>query len=230
MRNVLAVGAHPDDIELGCGATLLAHHAAGDAVTMLVMTNGQNGAGDAATVAGRRAEQEAAAALLGARLRWGGLVDCAVDADVTTIAIIEDAIAATAADIVYVHAPNDAHQDHRAIAAATLSAARRLPSVLHYQSPSTQAFTPSVFVDVTTHLAGKIAALRTHTSQLQLSATVDLDAVEATARYWGFQARLGAAEGFLPARYVLDLTPAADRNDPANPAVLPLRGRAQPAA
>ena len=43
MRNVLAVGAHPDDIELGCGATLLAHHAAGDVVTLLVMTGGESG-------------------------------------------------------------------------------------------------------------------------------------------------------------------------------------------
>jgi LmbE family N-acetylglucosaminyl deacetylase len=36
--NVLAVGAHPDDIELGCGAALLAHRRAGHAVTLLVMT------------------------------------------------------------------------------------------------------------------------------------------------------------------------------------------------
>ena len=64
--NVLAVGAHPDDIELGCGGALLAHAAAGDTVTMLVVTGGENGPGDDARTAGRRAEQERAAALLGA--------------------------------------------------------------------------------------------------------------------------------------------------------------------
>ena len=81
MRRVLAVGAHPDDIELGCGATLLAHSAAGDAVTMLVMTGGENGPGDDATITGRRLEQEQAARTLGARLLWGGQVDCTVTPD-----------------------------------------------------------------------------------------------------------------------------------------------------
>ena len=46
-KSVLAVGAHPDDIELGCGASLLAHAAAGDVVTMLVMTGGESGPGAA---------------------------------------------------------------------------------------------------------------------------------------------------------------------------------------
>ena len=45
MRSVLAVGAHPDDIELGCAGTLAAHRAVGDSVTMLVLTGGQNGPG-----------------------------------------------------------------------------------------------------------------------------------------------------------------------------------------
>ncbi len=80
MRRVLAIGAHPDDIELGCGATLLAHHAAGDQVTMLVVTGGENGP-VGSDGPGRRRGQEAAARILGARLRWGGLVDCAVASD-----------------------------------------------------------------------------------------------------------------------------------------------------
>ena len=66
MRSVLAIGAHPDDIELGCGATLLAHSAAGDQVTMFVMTGGENGPGDDSAIVGRRAEQEQAARTLGA--------------------------------------------------------------------------------------------------------------------------------------------------------------------
>ena len=132
MRRVLAVGAHPDDIELGCGATLLAHSAAGDAVTMLVMTGGENGPGDDETIVGRRLEQEQAARTLGAGLLWGGQRDCAVTPDAATVAVVERAIKETDADLVYVHAPDDSHQDHRAVAAATLSAARRLPRVMHY--------------------------------------------------------------------------------------------------
>src|SRR3954466_9356964 len=208
MRRVLAVGAHPDDVELGCGATLLAHSAAGDAVTMLVMTGGENGPGDDAAVVGRRAEQEEAARTLGARLLWGGLRDCTLTPDATTVAVVERALQMTDADVVYVHAPDDSHQDHRATAAATLSAARRLSRVLHYQSPSTLTFTPSVFVDVTAHLTGKLTALAAHASQVELSAMVEPDAVVASARHWGAQARIGYAEAFAPTRIVLDLAPA----------------------
>jgi LmbE family N-acetylglucosaminyl deacetylase len=52
--SVLAIGAHPDDIELGCGGALAKHVASGDDVTMLVITAGSAGPGD---VAHRVAEQ-----------------------------------------------------------------------------------------------------------------------------------------------------------------------------
>ena len=203
-KSVLAVGAHPDDIELGCGATLLAHAAAGDVVTMLVMTGGESGP----RAAHRHDEQRAAARTLGAGLRWGGLRDCQLVADSATVAVVEAVLAETAADLVYVHAPEDSHQDHRATAAATLSAARRLARVLHYQSPSTLSFAPTVFVDVTAHLSGKLAALGVHTSQIEFSSMVEPDAVQASARHWGAQARIGYAEAFVPTRMVLDLAPA----------------------
>jgi LmbE family N-acetylglucosaminyl deacetylase len=209
VRRVLAIGAHPDDVELGCGGTLLAHAAAGDAVSVLVMTGGENG--PAATSAERRAEQEAAARVLGARLLWGGLTDCQVVADAAAVSVVERAIASVGADVVYVHAPEDSHQDHRAVAAATLSAARKLSQVVHYQSPSTLGFAPTVFVDVTGFLSGKLAALRAHASQVEASAMVEPDAVVAAARYWGAQARVGYAEAFAPTRLVLDLAAAVDR-------------------
>ena len=71
MRSVLAVGAHPDDIELGCGGALAAHRAAGHTLTMLVLSDGGNGPG----TADRWAEQDAAARVLDAGLVWGGLAD-----------------------------------------------------------------------------------------------------------------------------------------------------------
>jgi LmbE family N-acetylglucosaminyl deacetylase len=211
MRSVLAIGAHPDDVELGCGATLLAHAAAGDTVTMLVMTGGENGPGDPAQVTGRRREQEAAARSLGARLVWGGMRDCMLTADAGTVALIEGVLEETAADVVYVHAPDDSHQDHRAVASATQGAARRLSRVLHYQSPSTLSFSPTVYVDVTAHLTGKLHALGAHVSQVELSPMVEPDAVVASARHWGAQARIGYAEAFAPTRMVMDLAPVPRR-------------------
>ena len=65
-----------------------------------------------------------------------------MSADATTIAAIEAVIAEVGADVVYVHAPDDSHQDHRAVASATVSAARKLSRVVHYQSPSTLGFAP----------------------------------------------------------------------------------------
>ncbi len=211
MRSVLAIGAHPDDVELGCGATLLAHAAAGDTVTMLVMTGGENGPGDPEQVGGRALEQEAAARSLGARLVWGGLHDCLLTADAATVALVERVLEETGADVVYVHAPDDSHQDHRAVASATQGAARRLSRVLHYQSPSTLSFTPTVYVDVTAHLTGKLHALGAHASQVELSAMVEPDAVVASARHWGAQARIGYAEAFAPTRMVMDLAPVPRR-------------------
>ena len=130
-RSVLAIGAHPDDIELGCGATLLAHVAAGDRVTMLVLTGGENGPG----VAARRDEQVAAAATIGANLRWGGMQDCALTPDAATVSLIEAVLAEIDADVVYVHAPEDSHQDHRPLRQPPSAAGRRHPRLLHYPEP-----------------------------------------------------------------------------------------------
>jgi LmbE family N-acetylglucosaminyl deacetylase len=207
MRSVLAIGAHPDDIELGCGGALAAHRAAGDPVTMLVVTGGQNGPG---STAGRRAEAEAAARNLDCLLQWGRLVDCAVTADAPTIALIEKAIRDVDADVIYVHAPDDSHQDHRAVTAATLSAARHGRRILHYRSPSTTRFEPTVFVDISAHLDRKIDALSCHRSQVENSAMVDPEVVAASARHFGAQARVRYAEAFMPARFVWDLTPVME--------------------
>jgi LmbE family N-acetylglucosaminyl deacetylase len=204
MRSVLAVGAHPDDIELGCAGTLAAHRAAGDSVTMLVLTGGQNGPG---ANADRRAEAEAAARALDCLLVWGRMVDCSVSPDSSTIAAIENVITGVDADVLYVHAPDDSHQDHRAAAAATLSAARHSGRVLHYRSPSTIRFEPTVFVDVSAHLDRKLTALGCHRSQIEGSSMVEPDVVAASARHFGAQARLRYAEAFAPARFVWDLTP-----------------------
>jgi LmbE family N-acetylglucosaminyl deacetylase len=205
MRRVLAVGAHPDDIELGCGGTLAAHRSAGDAVTMLVLTRGQNGPGEPEL---RSREQERAAAALGAELVWGWQADCAVTADAVLVAAVEDVIERLDADVVYVHGPQDTHQDHRAAAAAVLSAARHTRRVLHYRSPSSTAFEPTLFVDIATHLDTKLDAVGCHRSQVEGSAMVEPDVVVASARHYGAQARIRYAEPFAVARFVWDLAPA----------------------
>ena len=199
--NVLAVGAHPDDIELGCGGALLQHVARGDHVTMFVMTAGQRGI----TTSSRVFEQQDAARVLGASLRWGSFEDGSIPDGAPTILAIDEAIIGTNAQVVYTHAPRDSHQDHRAVALATLAAARRMRGVLYYETPSTQRFEPTVFVEIADTLDDKFRALCAHESQVMRDGSIDLEALAATARFRGAQARVSHAEGFESSRLLWDL-------------------------
>lgn len=205
---VLAVGAHPDDIELGCGGALLAHRARGDEVTLLVMTTGEEGPQDARS---RIGEQEDAADLLGATLLWGGFRDGAVPLDRSAVNVVQDAIEASGADLVYGHATSDTHQDHRATSAAVLAATRRASRVLLFESPTTVTFAPVIYVDIATLVEAKLNLLRAHMSQVLKNGLVDLDALEAQARYHGFRARVRNAEAFESERFLLELTQPAVR-------------------
>jgi len=199
---VLAIGAHPDDIELGCGATLLAHAGRGHAVSLLVMTTGEQGPQAARS---RTHEQEDAARLLGADLYWGNFEDGAVPEGRAAVNAIEAVLRETQADLVYTHHPRDTHQDHRATAVATLSATRRLSTVLQYEAPTSIGFVPSVYIDVEGFLDAKLAVLRAHASQVDRNGLVDLEAVAAQARYRGFTARVRHAEGFMCERLLFNL-------------------------
>lgn len=203
---VLAIGAHPDDIELGCGGTLTRHVAAGDAVTMLVMTDGQSGPGD---VSGRLDESRAAASVIGAEVMFGHLMDGEVSPGRETVQVIEAAIRAISPSIIYTHGEDDSHQDHRSICAATLSAARNVATLLHYQSPSARRFHPTYFVALDDEaLQVKMEALNRHASQVENSTRVNFDALDAAARFWGMQARTRYAEGFEISRVLANPTQA----------------------
>ena len=204
MTNVLAVGAHPDDIELGCGGTIAKHNARGDKVTLLVVTKGESGTGDVST---RAKETERAASVLGAaRVLWGDHPDGLVSTnELGLVHLIENAIRTYRIDRVYTHCQADSHQDHRAVALASLGAARHVRCLLAYDSPSSLGFAPSVFVDISGYLDKKLQALNEHISQVDRSAMASTKLVSTNAGYRGFQARVEAAEGFVPLRLMLDL-------------------------
>lgn len=199
--NVLAIGAHPDDIELGCAGTLIKHVASGDSVTMLVVTMGEVGPG---AVSEREAEQHRAAEVIGAEVVFGNLPDCEVSLrELELVHLIEHTIRETGTTVIYTHGLLDTHQDHRAVALASLGAARHCGRILAYDAPSSYGFTPTVFVDVTDSLEKKVAALQCHTSQIEASVMASPELVRTSAGYRGHQARVPAAEGFMPHRLVL---------------------------
>ena len=199
---VLAIGAHPDDVELGCGGALLRHVAQGDSVSILVMTTGQRGTvGDTSRVH----EQQDSARVLGVRLLWGGFEDGSVPSGPDAITVIDRAGEYTRADVMYTHAAADTHQDHRSTAIASQAAARRIGTVLCYETPSSQSFEPNVFVEIDDVLEAKLAALRSHWSQVLRAGPVDLEAITAQARFRGFQGRVMHAEAFESNRFLWNL-------------------------
>ncbi len=103
-----------------------------------------------------------------------------------TIDIIQAAIGELRPTHVYTHCAEDTHQDHRAVHAASLVAARGVPNVYCYQAPSsTVEFRPNRFVDITEFIKRKIEAIDAYKSQVERMDALQHDVIVATARYWG---------------------------------------------
>ncbi len=195
---VLAIGAHPDDVEIGVGGILAAHRAAGNRVVVLTLSRGARG-GDADD---RQHESLAAAELLGARLFMEDLEDTQISAADPTVGIIERVVAEVRPDIVYTHSAHERHQDHRAVHAATLVAARSVRTVCCYQSPSaTIDFRPTRFVPIDGFTDAKLALIRCFESQTEVRAYLEPDFVLATARYWS---RFGGGTSCEPLEVIKD--------------------------
>lgn len=181
-KRVLAIGAHPDDVELGCGGALARHRSRGDMVHILTLSRGAAG-GDANV---RAREAQHAAELLGATLEFGNLRDAHISEGAETIRIIQAAIRKLRPTHVYTHSWEDTHQDHRAVHTASIVAARGVPNVYCYQSPSsTVDFSPNRFVDITDFIKAKLGAIGAYKSQVARSSMLQDDVILATARYWG---------------------------------------------
>lgn len=193
-ERVLAVGAHPDDVEIGCGGALLDHRRRGDQIVILTLSRGAIG-GDQLR---RMAEAEAAASRVGARLLLADLPDTRLDPGVETIRLIEAVVKSVDPTVVYVHSKHDNHQDHRAVHTAVISASRQVPRVYAYQSPSaTNDFSPTRFVPVDGVIAQKVEVLSLFESQNE-RAYLEPEMVIASARYWarGLAPRARYAEPF----------------------------------
>lgn len=203
---ILALGCHPDDIEFGCGGTLRKYADAGHEICMMVMTEGHAG-GESVT---RRSEQEAAAEIIGSeRLYWGEYRDTELPLSRELIQEIEVVIAEVAPDFIFVHYGDDTHQDHRTLNKATVTATRYTRNVLFYEGPTTQNFTPTVFVAIGEVMEHKIRALEAHASQVRKTNIGDLNILElaeAAALFRGTQARVKRAEGFCPLRLFINVS------------------------
>jgi LmbE family N-acetylglucosaminyl deacetylase len=197
-RRVLAIGAHPDDLELACGGTLAKFVDSGHEVQGLVMSDGHRG-GDALE---RSLDAQRGAAFMGLT---GMTHHNFTDTDLLRhsqemVGVIEAAIARYNPDIILTHSNHDQHQDHQAVHVATLRAARQHHSILCYESPSaTRDFSPSVFVDIDDYVDAKVQAVKMHSDQLA-KPYMTPERVRGIASFRGGQARRRVAEAYEPVR------------------------------
>jgi LmbE family N-acetylglucosaminyl deacetylase/ActR/RegA family two-component response regulator len=195
---VLAVGAHPDDVEIGVGGLLAAHRAAGDSVVILTLSRGDRG-GEAEH---RQHESLAAAELIGARLFLEDLEDTRISAADPTVSIIEKIVSEVSPTVVYTHSQHDRHQDHRAVHQAVSVATRRVPTLACYQSPSaTVDFHPNRFVPIDGFTDTKLALLQCFATQSGIRDYLEPTFVLATARYWS---RFGGGTSCEPLEVIRD--------------------------
>ena len=188
---VLAIGAHPDDIEIGAGALVAKALAHGHDVHFLILTG----------VADRQTEARLAAGELGVpaeQVYFAGFTDGHLRADGHSVQRVRNLLAAgrIVPDVVVTHAQADSHNDHveaHRIAHAVL----RRTVFLHYSihvSSEVDRFAPRVFVEVAgDRLARKASALARHRSQHARITKADLSKYET---WLGGLARLDRAEGF----------------------------------
>lgn len=203
--NILAIGAHPDDIEFGCGGTLMRYAQKRHKITLLILTAGEVGGSPDA----RMREQEKAAHYLKAKkVIWGNFKDTDIPSDRSVIMTVEKAIHETKPELVLFNYVADIHQDHRAVAHAALSATRYIKEVLFYEVPTSQNFDPDVFVDISSVMEKKLQLLKIHCSQVNRTRVQNLNILESAkscAVFRGYQGRVKHAEGFKALRILKNI-------------------------
>ena len=222
MVNVLAVGSHPDDIEILCGGTLAKCVARGDSVTMVCAANGDCGSaihGREEIAAIRRKEAEAAAAIIGAGYYCLDYRDLEIPVDMEARTKLVEIVRRCKPDLVIAHAPNDYMLDHRNAGAlaevasfdATIPNLKtesptygRIAPVYYMDTVAGIGFEPTEYVNISEHFETKARMLACHESQVAWlkhhdGIHVD-DMMEIVARFRGVQAGVAFAEGFRPAQ------------------------------
>jgi LmbE family N-acetylglucosaminyl deacetylase len=215
---VLAIGAHPDDLEIICGGTLALFVQKGFRVCLCHLTNGEKG-GFGQSIAEirkkRRAEAIASANVIGAESLCGDIPDSEVIVSLENRSLVIDLIRSVAPELVITHSPVDYHADHAAVSKLVFEASylvtiphyrtqheamRKLPRLFYMDTVAGIAFEPKEYVDITSVIELKRRMMRAHESQLRfvqdLSGIDFLDMIEVTGRYRGYQCNARYAEGF----------------------------------
>lgn len=221
--DVLAIGVHPDDVELGCSGTILVALSEGKKVGIVDLTRGELGTRGSAEI--RKIEAANAAKVLGVHLRENiGLADGFFLNDEAHQRKVITMIRKYQPEIILCNAPEDRHPDHGRSSklvsdAAFLSGLRKIETEL--DSVSQQAWRPKyVFhylqdrflqpdfvVDISEHMDKKIESVLSYTTQFfnpdldepqtYISSPEFLETVRARAMMLGKRIGVKYAEGYL---------------------------------
>ena len=203
-KNIFAIGAHPDDIEIGCGGTLAKMCNKGYSIYYLILTDGSAGGNN-----NRKIEAEKAASILNVKkIFWGNIKDTEIVISKDLITKIEVGINNIKPELIFVNYPEDTHQDHRHLAQITISATRYIKNVLFYETPTTTNFQPDLYVDIDMYLQMKLKLLNAHKSQINKTNIANLsimDIATSNALFRGTKGKVKYAEAFKPLRLLLDV-------------------------
>jgi LmbE family N-acetylglucosaminyl deacetylase len=170
---ILAIGAHFDDVELGCGGTLLKHNRRDDELHILVVTHSGYTSKVKAIVRSKTEaleEGKRSAAHLKARLHCLNLEPINILPTEQNIIDLEERILSIRPDIVYTHQPNDSNADHAAVGYMSMRACRKCDRVLLYRSNwyiLDDSRPDNYYVDITEYMGEKESLIRYFDSEMR---------------------------------------------------------------
>jgi N-acetylglucosamine malate deacetylase 1 len=213
---ILAVGAHPDDLEIHCGGTLARYVCEGHSVVMCHVASGDKGSyveRPEAMARLRLKEAQLAAGTAGAEHATLGISDNEISsADPRQRRLMAELVHDVRPDVVITHSTGDYLPDHNEVSKlvfdATFSATLpplsggAVPPLFFMETARGLGFNPTEFVDIGDVIDTKVAMLEAHASQLGWLRDHDgIDIVEqmrTAARFRGYQCGVDYAEGFVP--------------------------------
>lgn len=199
--NILIVGAHPDDYELGMAGTIKKHITEGHNIISIIMSNGEAIGGTNERVK----EAKKSAEFLGINaIYFLKFKDTKISSGIESVKKIEQIIKKHKIDRIYTHSLRDTHQDHRNTCLAVLSAGRNVKQILFFESPSSDLdFRPTFFIDISSYLKEKINSLKTYKSLSKLKKRyLEIKAITDSASFRGYQSNLKYAECFEVFRFI----------------------------
>ena len=207
--NVMAIGAHPDDIEFGCSGTLIRHINAGDNVIYVCMTNTESKSGTTGDVL--RTNDELFDEVKCATNKMGietteflDFKDLHVPFSFDSVSALDRLIQKYKIDTIYTHWAGDSNQDHISTFKSTMAAARYVRNVYCYeQIPiprlTENEMTINYYVDISDYMENKIQVAECHKSQIKKYKKIGFDVpnrLRVLAEFRGIQANCKYAEGF----------------------------------